>query len=170
MKALRKMCFLIYIWKLILLVLMCKVTCQRSTTGVFHRFGNSLIRSNFSEQMSKCEQFAEVAQDKWATLSESLRSFMTNEQMWAIRSGCSGQMSEWANGIVFLSKSLIFSFAHKKWAICSTKFEKTYFLGNLLHFFYKFFKKAKVSLIPSEQNSKSEIRWANSQPWFSIKK
>ena len=52
------------------------------------------IRSSRSGQISECERFAQVAQDKWATVSESLRSLMTNEGMWAIRSGCSGQMSE----------------------------------------------------------------------------
>ena len=66
-----------------------------------------------SEQMSKYERFTQVAQDKWATVSESLRSLMTNERMWAIHSGCSEQMSEWANRWGFLSKSLIFSFAHQ---------------------------------------------------------
>ena len=38
----------------------------------------------------------EFAQDKWATVSESLRSLKTNEQPWAIHSGRSEEMSEWA--------------------------------------------------------------------------
>ena len=62
---------------------------------------SSLICSNRSGQMNKCERFAQVAQDKWATVSESFRSLMTNEQMWVIRSVRSGQMSEWANCSVF---------------------------------------------------------------------
>ena len=41
--------------------------------------------------MSECEWFAQVAQDKWATVSELL---MTYEQMWAIRSGRSAQKNE----------------------------------------------------------------------------
>ena len=69
--------------------------------------------------MRECERFAQVAQDIWATVSESLWSLMTNERMWAIRSGHSGQMSEWANLLFFLRKLLIFSFAHQKWAIRS---------------------------------------------------
>ena len=52
------------------------------------------ICSGRSGQMSECEQFAQVAQDKWATVSESLRSLRTNEQLWANRSGHSWLMSE----------------------------------------------------------------------------
>ena len=45
--------------------------------------------------MSDCEQFAQIAQDKWATKSESLRSIKTNERQWAKSSGCSWwQMSD----------------------------------------------------------------------------
>ena len=58
---------------------------------------HSLICSNRSEQMSECERFVKVTQDKWATVRESLRSLMTNERMWAFRSGHSGEMREWAN-------------------------------------------------------------------------
>ena len=46
-----------------------------------------------SNQMSNCERFAQISQDKWATVSESLRSLRENEQSWANRSGCSRQMS-----------------------------------------------------------------------------
>ena len=49
------------------------------------------IRSN---QMSDCERFAHIAQDKWATVSKSLRSLRGNEQPWANRSGRSRQMSD----------------------------------------------------------------------------
>ena len=48
---------------------------------------HSLICSFRSRQMSDCERFAQVAQDKWVTVSESLRSLMTNERLWAICSG-----------------------------------------------------------------------------------
>ena len=89
---------------------------------------HSLICSNHSEQISKCERFAQVAQDKWATGSTSLRLLMTNEQIWAIHSGRSGQMSKWANSSVFLCKSLIFSFAHKNDQLALKKFEKIVFL------------------------------------------
>ena len=40
-----------------------------------------VIRSDCSRQMSDCERIAQVAQDKWATVSESLRALMTNEQL-----------------------------------------------------------------------------------------
>ena len=54
---------------------------------------HSLIHSNRSGQMSKCEQFAQVAQDKWVNVSNSLRSLRTNEQLWVNRSDRSGQMN-----------------------------------------------------------------------------
>ena len=71
------------------------------------RAGNSLISlksnerlwailSDRSRQMSDGEQIAQVAQRKWATVSESLRSLKTNEQLWAICCGCSEEMCEWA--------------------------------------------------------------------------
>ena len=44
--------------------------------------------------MSDCERFAQIAQDKWATMSESLRSLRGNERSWVIRSGRSEEMSD----------------------------------------------------------------------------
>ena len=41
-------------------------------------------RSFRSNQMSDCEQFAQIAQDKWATVRESLRSLRGNERPWQI--------------------------------------------------------------------------------------
>ena len=41
---------------------------------------SSLICSSRSNQLSDFEQFAQIAKDKWATVSESLRSHKTNEQ------------------------------------------------------------------------------------------
>ena len=46
--------------------------------------------------MSDREQIAQIAQRKWATVSESLRPLKTNERPWAIGSGRSEEMSEWA--------------------------------------------------------------------------
>ena len=45
------------------------------------------ISSDSSRQMSDCERIAQVAQDKSAIASKSLRLLMTNEQPWGIRSG-----------------------------------------------------------------------------------
>ena len=53
-----------------------------------------------SDQMSDCEQFAQITQDKWATVSESLRLLMTNELMSEL--------------LVCLSESLVRAFAQKK--------------------------------------------------------
>ena len=78
------------------------------------RAGNSLIRSNRSEQMSHHERFAQIAQNKWATVSISLRSHMKNERSWAIRSGCSEKMSDLLRS---LTKNERFAHvAHQKWA------------------------------------------------------
>ena len=60
-----------------------------------------LICSDCSNQMSDCDQFDQISQDKWATVSESLRSLILKERPWANHSGCSWQMKEslvfWAN-------------------------------------------------------------------------
>ena len=64
---------------------------------------SELLRSlNKNEQ---CEQIAQVAHQKWATMSKSLRSLTKNEQMSKL--------------LVFLSKWLIRSFFCKKRAIRS---------------------------------------------------
>ena len=39
------------------------------------------ICSDRSDQMSNCERFAQIAQDKRATVSKSLRSLMSKEQL-----------------------------------------------------------------------------------------
>ena len=54
--------------------------------------------------MSNHEQFAQVAQRKWAIMSESLRSLTKNERMSEL--------------LIFLSKSLILSFLGNKRIIC----------------------------------------------------
>ena len=77
---------------------------------------SSLIHLFCSNQMSDCERFDQIAQDKWATVCKSLRLLKTNERLWANRSGRSPKMSEL---LVFLSESLIISFFCKKIAIRS---------------------------------------------------
>ena len=66
--------------------------------------------------MSKCEQFAQAAQEKWAIASDLLRLLMTNEWMWVIHSGRSGQMGKWANrlGFYFLEQIAHFLFRSQK--------------------------------------------------------
>ena len=73
----------------------------------------SLISLKSNEQ---CKRIAQVAHQKWVTMTDSLRLLRENERSWANRSGCS-------------PKSLICSFLDKIPAI------------------------------------RSEIKWANSQPW-----
>ena len=56
--------------------------------------------------MSNCEQFPQIAQDKWATVSKSLRSFMSKEQLCANCSDCSWQKS---------NRERFAQVAHDKW-------------------------------------------------------
>ena len=85
-------------------------TKNSDSRGLSHhdRAGNLLIRSFCSYQMSDRERFAQIAQDKWATVRESLNSLISKEQPWANPWGCSWQMSvrEWFAQV-----------AHDKWAI-----------------------------------------------------
>ena len=100
--------------------------------------------------------FAKIAQDKWANVSDLLRSLrtnerlwgncldrswqmslMTNEWMWAIRSGHSGQMSEL---IGFLSKSITFIFRSQK---ISDWLKKKIFLIIFFVRFLQYFLKSK---------------------------
>ena len=71
---------------------------------------HSLIRSFRSNQMSNCERFTQIAQDKWATVSKSLRSLRGNEWPWANHSGRSEEMS---------NPERIAQVAQDKWATLS---------------------------------------------------
>ena len=54
--------------------------------------------------MGDCERFTQIAQDKWATVSETLRSLRGNERSWAICSGHSEEMSNVSKLLILLSK------------------------------------------------------------------
>ena len=64
--------------------------------------------------MSDCERFILIAQDKWASVSESLRSLRGNEQLWAIRSGRSEKMSDVSETLISLTKNEQMSDSLKK--------------------------------------------------------
>ena len=73
-------------------------------------------------------------------------------------------MSKWTKHSVFWANRSFFSFAHKKRAMHSEKFEKVVFFVCFLQFFWKFFKKANNLLIPSEQSERiaqvAQGKWA----------
>ena len=74
------------------------------------RLAHSLLVSDVGKplrSLTKNEWYERIAQaphQKWATMSNSLRSLTKNERLWANRSGRSPKMSE---SPVFLSESLI---------------------------------------------------------------
>ena len=68
---------------------------------------NELLRSLTKNE--RCEQIAQVAHQKLAAMSDSLRLLTKNEQPWVNRSGRSLKMSEWGNRLFFLANP---SFAH----------------------------------------------------------
>ena len=78
---------------------------------------NESLRSLIKNE--RCEQIAQVAHQKWARMSDSLRLLTKNERPWANRSGLSPKMCKWANSSFFeqiarfLSESLILSFFRK---------------------------------------------------------
>ena len=60
-----------------------KLTTEKPGLGICSSLiRSSLIRSFrsfYSNQMSDCERFSQIAQDKWATVSEYLRYLIENE-------------------------------------------------------------------------------------------
>ena len=64
-----------------------------------------LIGSFRSNQISDCEQFAQIAHDKWVTVSKSLRLLRGNEGWWAICSGRSEEMSDVSESLILLTKN-----------------------------------------------------------------
>ena len=73
----------------------------------------SLISSEQSEQITQ------VAQDKLATVSDSLRLLRRNKRSWANLSGRSPKISEWGNYSLFERRTQLLPFFVNKWAICS---------------------------------------------------
>ena len=75
----------------------------------------SFLMSDVSEMLRSltknegCEQIAQVAHQKWAPMSDSLRPLTKNERPWANRSGGSPKMSKWVNCSFFSANRL---FAH----------------------------------------------------------
>ena len=64
----------------------------------------------------RCERITQVAHQKWATMSDLLRSLTKNKQPWANRSGRSPKMSEWANRSFFwANRSFAHFFAKNEW-------------------------------------------------------
>ena len=83
------------------------------THSLIHSFTHSLIHSFHSfcsfclNQMSNCERFAQIGQDKLATVSKSLMSLISKERPWANHSGPSWQMGD---------RERFAQVAHDKWA------------------------------------------------------
>ena len=107
--------------------------------------------------MSNCEQIAQIAHNKWATVSDSLRSFMINERM--------------SKSIVFFIESLIRSFAlsltkKHEW-FAQKKLTKIVILVRFWLFCnFCFFIKNSYSLIPSFFNEQCEqIAQVAHQKW-----
>ena len=57
------------------------VQCYQGWEFAHLLLAHLLIRSFRLNQMSDCELFAQIAQDKWATMSDLLRSLRGNERM-----------------------------------------------------------------------------------------
>ena len=106
--------------------------------------------------MSKCEQFTQVTQNKWATVSKLLRSLMTNEWMWAIHSGRSGKKSKLLILSLLLSKNEWFA---------QKKYEKSCFLYVFYSFFEVFYKKNQknCSFLLSEVSKSLRLLTKNEQ-------
>ena len=113
-----------------------EVKWRRVRNSLIH---SSHIRSNRSGQMSECERFAQVTQDKWmsdceriaqvahdkwSNVTDSLRSLRTNERL-----------------ARFFEKIAHFLLRSQKMSSSLKKLEKIVFLVCFLQFFLKFLKK-----------------------------
>ena len=115
--------------------------------------------------MSKCEQFTQVAQVNWAPVSKLLKSLMTNEQIWVISTGHSGQMSEWANCSAFwASHSFSLSLRKNEWF--NKKIKNIVFFVHFLQLFWNFLKKKKIrSFLLSKVRELLRSLRTNEWPW-----
>ena len=96
--------------------------------------------------MSECERIAQVAHNKWANVSDLLRSLMINEQI--------ARFFEWIAHLLFRSQK------------ASDNLKKIGKNRNFVRFysFLDFLKKGKASLIPSERSEQiaqvAQDKWA----------
>ena len=116
---------------------------------------HSLICSFRSNQMSNCEGFAQIARDKWVTVSESLRLLKTNEQPWANHSGRSWQLS---------NRERFAQVAQRKWMIVS-KSNRLLTKNEWMRELFVFLSESLIrSFFCKKRAIRSENRWAKSQP------
>ena len=121
---------------------------------------------SLTKKWATMEQFTQVIHQKWATMSEMLRSFTKNEQMseslrsltkneqlWVIRSGHSPKMSDWERiAQVAHDKRATWvnhSFFLSEWLFPSQKTSdslKNIWINHIFVSFFKFKKKAICSL------------------------
>ena len=126
----------------------------------------SFLVSDVSESLKsltkneRCEQIAQVAHQKWATMSNSLRLLTKNERPWTNRSGRSPKMSEslvfWAN------RSLAHFFSKNK------RFTQKTIVRIPSPGFKKYLEKTRGGVdAPSEK--KSLMLWATCGKWQRIR-
>ena len=141
--------------------------------------------------MSDCELFAQIAQDKWATVSKSLRSLKTNERPWTNRSDRSWQKSDcerfaqvahdkWGNEQIphFFSESLVRSFVPPKkkslkkiWLISFffvlfVRFSKKWMIRSFLLFYWAMrANRSGRSPIMSDHEQFAQVAHKNERPW-----
>ena len=124
--------------------------------------------------MSDCERFSQIAQDKWVTVSKSLRSLMTNEKLWANCSGCSWQMSNRERNAqvdhdkrATVSKSLRLLFRSQKMSdLLKRNLIISYFYVRFLKSFCKLKKRCSFSLFGDNRERITQVahqKWANEQ-------
>ena len=89
-------------YKLLKLKIYWKKIVNRSFSIISSFLVSDVSESRISlKSNEQCEWIAQVAYQKWATMSNSLRSLRGNEQSWANCSGRSPKMSEWGNHSLF---------------------------------------------------------------------
>ena len=161
--------------------------CPLLTRLIFVTAGNLLISSFRSNQMSDFkrfaqitqdkwanvseslrslktnERFAQVAHDKWATLSDSLRSLKTNERTWANRSGRSRQMSDSLLRLLMINdqmSDLLRSLRGKERSGANRSGRSPKMSESLI-----FWSESLIcSFLGKKPANRSENQWVNSQP------
>ena len=106
------------------------------------KMSESLIFAHFLFFCERCEWIAHFSQKKMKEVNESLISHIKNERPCAIRSGRSEEMSN--------VRELLISLTKKEWMS-----ESPIFLSESL----------VRSFLDKKQKIRSEMKWANSQPW-----
>ena len=109
----------------------------------------------FAHSLMLTPSFAQFAQIKWATVSDSLRSLKTIERQWG---NCSGRSEEMSDREQFAQVT------QRKWAMWANRSFRSPKMSKWVNRSFFLSESLICSFLDKKRAIRSKIKWANSQP------